>query len=124
MDAATALTSLTSLCAAASDPVLDTDTLTAILVRARRVDTDNRIVSDPDWTPTFDLDWAAMTAWETKAGIAAARFDFDNDGGKFSRSQVTKACLNMAAQYRGRLACTVEVPLAAWAEPEATGWWG
>ena len=52
-----------------------------------------------EWAPTFDLDAAAARGWRMKAGKAAGRFDFSEDGQQFSRSQVISHCTAMAATF-------------------------
>ena len=45
-------------------------------------------ISEKDeWIPTYDLHAAAADIWEEKAAAIADEFDFDADGGGFSRSK-------------------------------------
>ena len=45
-------------------------------------------ISEKDnWIPTYDLHAAAADIWEEKAGAVADEFDFQADGGRFTRSQ-------------------------------------
>lgn len=59
------------------------------------------------WGPTWDLDLAAMLAWERKAQKVAGRFDFTTDGQTFNRRQVYGHCVTMADRYRRRLSGTI-----------------
>jgi hypothetical protein len=83
-------------------PELDDATVDALLARARRPDGDCRVPSDPDWTPTYDLNAAAAEGWEMKAGMAAGDYDFAASGQRFDRSQVSAQCLKMAEVYSAR----------------------
>lgn len=51
------------------------------------------------WAPTWDLNAAAAAGWRMKAGKAAGRFDFGEDGQQFSRSQVMAHCQAMAESF-------------------------
>ncbi len=51
---------------------------------------------------SYDLYGAAADLLEQRAVIAAPGFDFQADGARFDRSQVTQAYLTLAQQYRGR----------------------
>lgn len=61
---------------------------------------------DPDtgiatvgYVNTVNLYKAASIAWNMKAAIYAEQFDFEADGGKFSRSQGYHMCVKQAARY-------------------------
>jgi len=58
------------------------------------------------WAPSWDLDRAAMLAWERKAAKATSRYTFTTDGQTFERAQVAAACREQADRYRRRLAGT------------------
>jgi hypothetical protein len=62
-----------------------------------------------EWAPTYDLDFAAMLAWERKAAIATSRYDFTTDGQTFRRGQVAAACREQAERYRRRRSGTTRV---------------
>ena len=55
-----------------------------------------------NWLPTYDLNAAAADIWTEKAGIVAVDFDFDADGGKYSRSQVFQQYAGLARYYGAR----------------------
>lgn len=61
------------------------------------------------WAPTFDLDAAAARGWRLKAGKAAGRFDFAEDGQQFTRSQIMAHCAAMAATFDADSAGTLSV---------------
>lgn len=61
------------------------------------------------WAPTFDLSAAAAQGWRMKAGKAAGRFDFAEDGQQFSRSQVVAHCTAMAERYERRTAGSARI---------------
>lgn len=58
------------------------------------------------WTPTYDLNAAAADIWDEKAGIEATKFDFNADGGSYTRSQVYQQMMSRARYYRSRRAPT------------------
>jgi len=106
---ADAMSDLAVLTAAGDYPEL-TDADLLVLVRQNAViDADGRGPSVDGWTPTFDLDRAAVAGWTLKAGKAAGDFDFTTAAGGFSRSQVVSSCLAMAATYRRRIVSMVSV---------------
>lgn len=65
-------------------------------------------VPDPDdiypdeagWYPTYDLALAAAEIWSEKAGTVAANFDFEADGGNFSKSQQVQHYTGQARKWR------------------------
>lgn len=60
------------------------------------------LIENPDWTPTYDLNAAAGDIWAEKAAILAADFDFDADGGSYSRSQAYEQAMKQCRFYRSR----------------------
>lgn len=61
------------------------------------------------WSPTWDLNAAAAEGWRWKAAKVSARYDFDGDGQRFSRSQLLKHCLAMAGEYARKVVQSVPV---------------
>lgn len=55
-----------------------------------------------EWIPTYDLNAAAAKVWQEKAASIAQDFDFQADGGSFSRSQKHLQYMRMASYYRAR----------------------
>lgn len=84
------------------DPVLSATQVTDLLTYARRPDADDLDYSDAGWTPTWDLDAAAAEGWRRKAGLAATRFSFAEDGQRFDRAQIYAHCLKQAEHYARR----------------------
>lgn len=66
--------------------------------------TPGQLVENPDWAPTYDLNAAAADLWAEKAGILAADFDFNADGGQYSRSQAYEQAMKQARYFRSRRA--------------------
>ena len=64
--------------------------------------TPGRLETNPDWTPTYDLNSAAGDIWAEKAATAAGNFDFSADGGNYNRSQVYKQMMEISRYYRSR----------------------
>lgn len=54
------------------------------------------------WIPTYDLNAAAAAIWEEKAGVLSQDFDFQADGGSYSRSQAYEQAMKQARYYRAR----------------------
>ena len=73
--------------------------------RTRTIDDGGVVWADNGtmWAPTWNLNLAAMLAWERKAAIASSRYTFTTDGQQFQRAQVAASCLAMADRYRRRL---------------------
>lgn len=102
MTEAEAKTKLKLLILDQDDPTLTDAQVVDILAYARRADTDDLDYSDAAWTPTWDLDAAAAEGWRRKAGLAAARFNFAEDGQRFDRAQVYEHCIKQADYYARR----------------------
>lgn len=49
-----------------------------------------------EWSPTYDVAWAAARAWRMKAAKVANQFTFSADGQQFNRDQIMANCLQMA----------------------------
>ncbi len=80
--------------------------LNALARDERRRVTDLQVVwadNGTAWAPTWNLDLAAMYAWERKAAVASSRYTFTTDGQQFQRAQVAASCLSMADRFRRRL---------------------
>ena len=60
--------------------------------------------ANPAWLPTYDLNAAAADLWDAKAGALAADYDFQNDAGRFDRSQAYRHAEARARYYRSRRA--------------------
>ncbi len=69
-----------------------------------------------DWVPTYDLYAAAADVWEEKAAGLAEDYDFEADGGRYTRSQAYKHYMRMAAHHRARRSPGT-VTAAMWPEP-------
>lgn len=102
MTEAEALDKLALMVLADEDPALDASQMADCLIYARRPDVEDLDATDAAWTPTWDLDAAAAEAWRRKAGLAAARFNFAEDGQRFDRAQIYAHCLKQAEQYARR----------------------
>ena len=55
-----------------------------------------------DWIATYDLHAAAADIWAEKAAIVAQDYDFQADGGSYSRSQVVAQFERQARSHRAR----------------------
>ena len=64
--------------------------------------TPGEMMTNPDWTDTYDLNHAAADIWEEKAAVLAGDYDFEADGGKYTRSQAYEQAMKMARHYRAK----------------------
>lgn len=96
----TAADRLAVMVASTEEPLLSEDELADLLEQSRRPDADGNNPDAEDWQETYDLDSAAATGWEWKAGRATPGFSFGEDGQMFSRQQVFDHCMAMADRYR------------------------
>lgn len=60
------------------------------------------MMDNPDWTATYDLHSAAAAIWEEKAATTSHRYDFQADGGNFSRSQMFEQAMKQARYHLAR----------------------
>ena len=54
------------------------------------------------WIATYDLHAAAADIWQEKAAVVAVDFDFQADGGNYSRSQVYDAYMRQSRYHCAR----------------------
>lgn len=66
---------------------------------AKTKDSDGNTPVDSGYSDTYDLYVAAAEAWRMKAGQFTEEFDFEAEGGTFSRSQKYTNALEQAARY-------------------------
>ncbi len=55
-----------------------------------------------DWIVTYDLHAAAADIWEEKAAVVAQDYNFQADGGNYSRSLVFEQYMKLARFHRAR----------------------
>lgn len=60
------------------------------------------LVANEDWIPTYDLNAAASQVWQEKSAVPAADYDYNADGGSFSRSQVFEQAMKQARYYAAK----------------------
>jgi len=70
--------------------------------RVESTTTPGTLEENPDWTATYDLNAAAADIWEEKAAVLAGDFDFQADGGQYSRSQAYEQAMKQARHFRSR----------------------
>lgn len=58
--------------------------------------------ANTEWVAIYDLNAAAADVWTEKAATLASGYDFNADGGSYSRSQAHAQALKMATYYRSR----------------------
>jgi hypothetical protein len=59
-------------------------------------------VANTDWLATYDLNAAAADIWDEKAGVLSEDYDFNADGGNYTRSQAYEQAAKQARHYRAR----------------------
>lgn len=98
---------LMSMVHADGDPLLSSEEVDDLILRARCMDASGLLPSSDSWSPTWDLDYGAAEGWLLKAGKAAEQFNFAEDSQRFDRSQKHSQCLAMEARYRNRVSASV-----------------
>jgi hypothetical protein len=99
MDRATAKLRLQNMTAYDEDPVLADADLEGLLDDCRLTDSAGLLPDDPDWDPTWDLNFAASKGWDLKAGRVSGRFRFEEDNQVFHRNQIFDHCQAMSKRY-------------------------
>lgn len=90
-------------------PVLSVEEVELCLTRSKVVDVDGLAPTDDDWTPTWDLNIGAAHGWRLKAAKVAGLHDYSTSGLNVSKSQIRQGCLEMAKEYRRKIAVSVPV---------------
>lgn len=83
-----------------ADPALTEDELGELLAVAAKADAAGFAPLNEEWTPTYDLNTAAASAWLIKAARAAATVDEPTAG--VVTSKVFDNCRAMARIYAGK----------------------
>lgn len=95
------------LSASGEFPDVATPVVEAFVDDAARPDVDGHLPDNAEWTPTYDLNAAVASVFETKAALVANRYDTSTDGQGLNRSQLIGHFRTMAAMYRNRIASTM-----------------
>jgi hypothetical protein len=91
------------------EPTLSDAEIDELLIPSCLVDKFGLAPSDPEWTPTYDLNLAASNGWLTKAARAAALVEVDPPGSGIFSSKVFDNCRAMARIYRAKCRLSVIV---------------
>lgn len=111
MDEATARARLERLVDAGVEPILDSIDVDMLLDLCRLADSEGLAPTDPDWTPTWDLNRGAAAGWTLKASRAARTgFDVDADGTSMSLSQRVEQFERLAKEYRRKIITSIHAP--------------
>jgi hypothetical protein len=89
------------------DPQLTDAEIDELLIAASLADSTGLPPSDPAWTPTYDLNLAAVSGWTIKAGRASALVEVDPPGSGLFSSKVFDNCRAMARIYRAKCRLSV-----------------
>ncbi len=92
-----------------TEPTLSEDDLNDLLGAAALSDANGLAPVNEEWTPTYDLNGAAVAAWLIKAGRAAATVEVDPPGSGIVTSKVFENCRAMARLYAGKRNRSVSV---------------
>lgn len=84
------------------EPTLTQDDIDDLVDVAARADADGLYRDDAEWTPTWDLNAAAAEGWLRKAGRAATKFNFAEDGQRFDRAQIYQHCMSQHTLYANK----------------------
>lgn len=80
------------------------DELTGYLELYPLVDSAGLFPDETGWVASYDFHAAAADLWSEKAATVAVDFDFDADGGKYTRSQVHAQYMKQAKYHSSRRA--------------------
>lgn len=94
---------------AGCEPELTESDLEDLLGVAARVDENGLYRGDTGWVPTWDVNAAAAEGWLRKAGRAAAKFNFAEDGQRFDRAQIYQHCKAQHLAYANRLMGSIPI---------------
>ena len=97
----TPLDKLKKLSAWDTDPALTEAELNELLAAAALEDKDGLAPLHEDWTPTYDLNAAAASAWLIKAGRASSTTETEPDS-FYVTSKIFDNCCKMASIYRAK----------------------
>ena len=90
-----------------AEPALTEDELNGLLGSASLMDVNGLTPVNEEWTPTYDINAAAVAAWLIKAGRAAATVDEPTAG--VVTSKVFDNCRAMAQLYARRRSRSLSV---------------
>ncbi len=97
------------LCNADTFPSLTADQMSYLVKKAKRADQNGASINDPDWIPTYNLNYAVYNGWLLKANNGAKLSDVVNADQRVYRSQVYKQCSDQAKEWRKKLTGSVKV---------------
>lgn len=92
------------------DPVITASELDQLLEVAAVPDADGRAPTDPDWSPSYDIDGcnrAIVDGYDVKIAKAAGRVDFTADTQSFRRSQLLDRLEAQRAKFARRVNVSV-----------------
>ena len=92
-----------------TDPALTDGEIDELMIPVCLEDKDGLAPTDPDWTPTYDLNSAAAAGWLIKAGRASATVEVDPPGSGLFSSKVFDNCRAMARIYRAKCRLAVSI---------------
>ena len=100
---------LSNMVAANTEPVLTMDELDELLAMTALRDADGLAPSDALWTPTYNLNRAAVEGWRWKAGKASDTSSVRTGDLTFEDASIYTHCEKMIAQYQRKLFSSVSV---------------
>ena len=94
-----------------TEPVLTETEIGDLLVEAAIADGDGLAPEDESWTPTYNINKAAASAWLIKAGRASALTEIDPPESGIVTAKVFENCVRMARVFQARSAVSVRTGL-------------
>lgn len=92
-----------------SEPILTDAEITQLLNFSKRADSYGRIITDPNWIPTYDLASAIADGWRMKAAKIAGNFEFTDSNLTLKRNQIYDNCLKQANEWSKRCMGSTQV---------------
>jgi len=91
------------------DPTLTEDDLGELLASAALQDINGFAPANEEWTPTYDLNAAAVAGWLIKAGRASSLVEVDPPESGILTSKVFDNCRAMARVYAAKRKVSVAI---------------
>ncbi|MBK9163652.1 MAG: hypothetical protein IPM21_07025 [Acidobacteria bacterium] len=95
-----------------TEPALTETEIDDLLAEAAIADSDGLAPEDEEWTPTYNINKAAASAWLIKAGRASALTEIDPPESGIVTSKIFENCVRMARVFQARSAVSLRTGLS------------
>lgn len=95
-----------------TEPALTETEIGDLLAEAAIADGDGLAPEDEEWTPTYNINKAAASAWLIKAGRASALTEIDPPESGIVTSKIFENCVRMARVFKARSAVSLRTGLS------------